>query len=65
MHFCSFQNMANKARMGWRGWGGEDGVARMGWRDQVGGWGRRRVDGVEDAESGQQEAGHGGVDVAR
>ena len=40
-----------------RGWSGR-------W-DQVGGWGRRRVGGDEEAESGQQEAGRGGVDEAR
>ena len=30
-----------------------------------GGWGRRRVGGDEEAESGPQEAGCGGVDEAR
>ena len=34
-------------------------------RDQVGGWGRCHVGGDEEAESGQQEAGRGGVDEAR
>ena len=37
-----------------RGWSGR-------W-DQVGGWGRRRVGGDEEAESRQQEAGRGDVD---
>ena len=34
-------------------------------RDQVGGWGQRRVGGYEEAESRQQEAGRGGVDKVR
>ena len=37
-----------------RGWSGR--------RDQVGGWGQRRVGGAEEAESRQQEAGRGDVD---
>ena len=31
-------------------------------RDQVGGWGQRRVGGDEEAESRQQEVGRDGVD---